>query len=223
MNLDEARTELMAAGQRLVQEGLVARTWGNVSVRIDDHRMLITPSGRKYETLGPEDMVPVDLASGKYEGSLKPSSEKGLHVEIYRIRPEIHAVIHTHQMNASTVAAARREVPPILDDMAQIIGPSVRVAKYALPSTKKIVRTTVKALRGRMAALMANHGAVCIGRDLDEAFVVCQVLEKACKAFIEAEFLGGAKSIHKAEAWLMHQYYLRKYSRENSKNRSEFE
>ena len=115
-------------------------------------------------------------------------------------------------MNASTVAAARREVPPILDDMTQIIGPTVRVAEYALSSTKKITKKTVKALRGRNAALMANHGAVCVGRDLEEAFVVCQILEKACKAFIEAEFLGGAKSINKFEAYLMHQFYLRKYS-----------
>lgn len=219
MNLEEARIAVLEAGQRLVAEGLVARTWGNVSARVDGNKMLITPSGRKYEELTADDMVPVDLKTGEYEGPRKPSSEKGLHLEIYRRRPEIHAVIHTHQMNASTVAAARREVPPILDDMAQIIGPSVRVADYALPSTKKIVRTTIKALKGRMAALMANHGAVCVGRDLDEAFVVCQVLEKACKAMIEAEFLGGAKGINKFEAWIMHQYYLRKYSKENSANR----
>jgi L-fuculose-phosphate aldolase len=116
-------------------------------------------------------------------------------------------------MNASTCAAARREVPPVLDDMAQIIGPTVRVADYALPSTKKIVKLTVKALKGRNAALMANHGAVCVGRDLDETFVICQVLEKACKAFIEAEFLGGAKHINKFEAWAMHQIYIKKYSK----------
>jgi L-fuculose-phosphate aldolase len=122
-------------------------------------------------------------------------------------------------MNASTVAAARREVPPILDDMVQIIGPSVRVADYALPSTQRIVTKTVKALKGRMAALMANHGAVCIGRDIEEAFVVCQVLEKACKAFIEAEFLGGAKGINIFEAHLMHQFYLRKYSAMAKKNK----
>ena len=117
------------------------------------------------------------------------------------------------------VAAARREVPPILDDMTQIIGPTVRVADYALPSTRKITKKTVKALKGRNAALMANHGAVCVGRDLEEAFVVCQVLEKACKAFIEAEFLGGAKGINKFEARLMHQLYLKKYSAEAKKNR----
>jgi L-fuculose-phosphate aldolase len=161
----------------------------------------------------------VNYHTSRHEGNIKPSSEKELHCEIYRTRKKIHAVIHTHQMNASTVAAARREVPPILDDMAQIIGPSVRVAEYALPSTKKITKKTVNALKGRNAALMANHGAVCVGRDLDEAFVVCQVLEKACKAFIEGEFLGGAKSINKFEAHLMHQMYIRKYSREADKNK----
>jgi L-fuculose-phosphate aldolase len=88
-----------------------------------------------------------------------------------------------------------------------------RVAKYALPSTKKIMKETVKALKGRNAALLANHGAVCIGRDLDETFVACQILEKGCKAFIEAEFLGGAKGISKFESWIMHQVYLKKYSK----------
>ena len=197
----------------------MARTWGNISIRVDDTHMLITPSGRTYEDLGLEDIVLVNYHTSKHEGNIKPSSEKELHCEIYRTRKKINAVIHTHQMNASTVAVAHREVPPILDDMAQIIGPTVRVADYALPSTKKITKKTVRALKGRNAALMANHGAVCVGRDLDEAFVVCQVLEKACKAFIEAEFLGGAKGINKFEAHLMHQIYIRKYSGEADKNR----
>ena len=216
---DEKKKIVIDAGLRLLKEGLVTRTWGNVSIRVDKDFMLITPSGRKYDDLTVDDIVLMNIHTSKYEGNIKPSSEHKLHSEIYRTRPEIDAVIHTHQMNASTCAAARREVPPVLDDMAQIIGASVRVAPYALPSTKKIVRGTVKALKGRMAALMANHGAVCIGRDIDEAFVVCQVLEKACKAFIEAEFLGGAKSINRFEAYLMHQVYLKKYSAQDKKNR----
>jgi L-fuculose-phosphate aldolase len=142
-----------------------------------------------------------------------------MHSGIYNDRKEFNAIIHTHQMNASTCAAARREVPAVLDDLAQIVGPTVRCADYALPSTKKIVKATVKAMRGRNAALMANHGAVCAGRDLDEAFVVCQVLEKGCKAFIEAEFLGGAKHINKFEAWAMHKIYLKKYSKMAEKNK----
>jgi L-fuculose-phosphate aldolase len=208
-----ARSVVCEAGKRLLRENLVTGTWGNLSLRINDNSMVITPSGKPYELLTPGDMVLVNFKTMAWKGENKPSSELKLHAAIYLERKEVNAVIHTHQQSASTVAAARREVPPILDDMAQIIGPSVRVAEYALPNTKKIVKKTVSALKGRNAALMANHGAVCIGRDIEEAFIVCQVLEKACRAFIEAEFLGGAKAIGTVEAWIMHKYYLKKYSR----------
>jgi L-fuculose-phosphate aldolase len=209
----DAKSVVCEAGKRLLRENLVSGTWGNLSLRMDDENMIITPSGKPYELLSPEDMVRVNYRTLSWDGESKPSSELKLHAAIYLDRKDANAVIHTHQPNASTVAAARREVPPILDDMAQIIGPSVRVAAYALPNTKKIVRKTLRALNGRNAALMANHGAVCVGRDMEEAFVVCQVLEKACRAFIEAEFLGGAKAIGNVEAWIMHKYYLLKYSK----------
>ena len=213
MDLQEIKQMVADAGRRLIREGLVAGTWGNISVRSGDV-MVITPSGVDYETASLDDMVVVNIETLEYTHDRKPSSEMKLHAQIYKERKDIKAVVHTHSMNVSTVAAARREVPAILDDMVQIIGPSIRVAKYALPSTKKIVRETVKALRGRFAALMANHGAIAIGRDLEEAFTVSIIMEKACKVFIEAEFMGGAKSINKFEAHLMHQIYLRKYSKQ---------
>ncbi len=209
----DAKEIVCEAGKKLLEEGLVKGTWGNTSLRIDETFMAITPSGLRYEDMIPGDVVIVNYRDMSYEGKVKPSSEVGLHSGIYKERKEINAVIHTHQMNASTVAAARRSVPPILDDQAQIIGPDIRVADYALPSTKKIVKKTIKALRGRYAALMANHGAICVGRNMEEAFIVAQVLEKACKAFIEGEFLGGAKGISKFEAHLMHKIYLMKYSK----------
>ncbi|MFV0590079.1 MAG: class II aldolase/adducin family protein [Draconibacterium sp.] len=214
LNYKKEREALVRAGLKLVELGLVSRTWGNISIRVNDDEMLVTPSGKYYEDTRPEDMVLINIRSNKFDkNSGKPSSEFKLHSGIYVDRPEFRAIIHTHQMNASTCAAARREVPPILDDLAQIVGPSVRVAKYALSSTNKLVRNTVKAMRGRNAVLMANHGAVCAGNTLDEAFAVCEVLEKACKVFIEAEFLGGAKSISKLSAWAMHQAYIKKYSK----------
>jgi L-fuculose-phosphate aldolase len=218
-NIENTKKQVHAAGQKLLDLGLVSGTWGNISARADKNSMVITPSGRKYEELTIDEMVVVNIKNLAYEGNIKPSSEIKLHAEIYKARPKIKVVIHTHQMNASTVSAARREVPPILDDMAQIIGPSVRVAEYALPNTKKLVKATLKALKGRNAALLANHGALCVGRDMEEAFWTCQVLEKACKAFIETEFLGGAKSINKFEAHLMHKYYLMKYSKNKEKNK----
>jgi len=207
------REQLVKAGLRLLHEGLVSRTWGNISIKVNDSEMVVTPSGKFYDEVTPNDMVLVNFKTNEYKSEIKPSSEYKMHSGIYNDRKDVKAIIHTHQMNASTCAAARREVPAVLDDLAQIVGPSVRVAEYALPSTNKIVKATVKALKGRNAALMANHGAVCVGRDLEEAFVVCEVLEKGCKAFIEAEFLGGAKHINKFEAWAMHQFYLKKYSK----------
>lgn len=218
MTIDHCKSLVHESGKKLLNLGLVSGTWGNISVRVDANTMVITPSGQQYEKVQTGDMVVVNIFDLSYAGDIKPSSELKLHAEIYKRRKEVNAVIHTHQMNASTVAAARREVPPILDDMAQLLGPSVRVADYALPNTKKIVKATIKALKGRNAALLANHGAVVVGRDMEEAFWGCQVLEKACKAFIEAEFLGGAKAINKIEAHIMHQYYLQKYSKQKKKN-----
>lgn len=210
---------IIESGLRLLNEGLVTRTFGNVSIKLDDKFMLITPSGRKYDDLKVEDIVKVNFFTNEFEGRIKPSSEFKLHAEVYKNRSDINAVIHTHQMNASTVAAAHRTLPPILDDQAQLIGPDVRVADYAHSSTDKIVENTIIALENRMAALMANHGAICLGRDIEEAFVVSQVLEKACKAFIEASFLGGAKSLNKFDAQKMHEDYLKSYSAEANKNR----
>ena len=141
--IDNTKSLVYESGKKLLQLGLVAGTWGNISMRMDENSMVITPSGRNYEQVEPEEMVVVQLDDLSYEGSVKPSSELKLHAEIYKTRKNINAVIHTHQMNASTVAAARREVPPILDDQAQLLGPSVRVADYALPNTKKIVKATI--------------------------------------------------------------------------------
>ncbi len=218
-DVNEAKETVIKAGKLLLEKDLVARTWGNVSVRLEGGRMAISPSGRTYEELTVDDIVIVDIETLEYQGGIKPSSEKGIHAAIYKARKDVNAVIHTHQMNASTCAAAGRTVPPILDDMVQILGPDVRVAAYALPGSKKLVKESVKALRGRTAVLLANHGAVCVGKSADDAFVAAQVLEKACKAFIEAEFMGGAKKINKFEAHLMHKYYIMKYSKDKEKNR----
>ena len=123
MTIQEAKELVCESGKLLLDKGYVSGTWGNISCRINDTVMAITPSGREYETMVPDDIVIVNYIDHSYSGKIKPSSEFKLHTEIYRSRKEIQAVIHTHQMNASTVASARREVPPILDDMAQIIGP----------------------------------------------------------------------------------------------------
>ena len=208
----EARAGICSAGVEMVRSGLVAGTWGNLSLRCDGERIAISPSGFDYLAMGPGDVVMVDLFTGAAEGG-RPSTEKELHLEIYRRRPEVQAIVHTHSQSASTMAAVRREVPPILDDLAQIVGPSLRVADYAIPGTKSMARRVLRALSGRMAALMANHGAIALGRSMAEALLCATIVEKGCRVFIEAEFLGGAQRLGRFEARLMHEVYLRKYSR----------
>ncbi len=97
MNEREAKENVVNAGKRLVKSGLIARTWGNVSCRISDNYFVITPSGRDYLTLSPEEIVKVSIADLSYRGDIKPSSEKGIHAEIYKHNPKINFVIHTHQ------------------------------------------------------------------------------------------------------------------------------
>jgi L-fuculose-phosphate aldolase len=188
MEIQEAKNIVCKAGLQLLKEGLVARTWGNVSVKVNDRQMVITPSGRKYEELTPEDMVLVDFYTLKYEGTIKPSSELKLHCEVYKTRPHINAVIHTHQMYASIVAVAQKDVEVLNADHQKILGATIiKAAPYALPNTKKITVETAKAIENSNAALMSNHGVVCIGKNLEDAFVVARTLEKACELFIESK------------------------------------
>lgn len=188
MSIDEIKIEVCKAGKRLLKEGLVARTWGNVSIKVNDTQMVITPSGRPYDELTPNDMVLVDIYTLKYEGNIKPSSELKLHCQVYKTRPHINAVIHTHQMYASVVAAAQKDVMVLNEEHQQILGAKIiKAAPYALPNTKKITVETAKAIEQSNAALMSNHGVVCIGADLENAFVVARTLESACELFIESK------------------------------------
>lgn len=212
MDEAEARRAVREAGLELLRSGLVDGTWGNVSQRFGEGLMAITPSGRDYGTLTDEDIVVVGIADGEARGGT-PSTETPLHRAIYASRPEIAAVVHSHSPSASTVAAARREVPPIVDDFVQVVGPSLRCAEYALPGSSRMARVVLRALKGRMAALLANHGAVALGRNMEEALLAARMAEKGCRVLIESSFLGGATSLNPVEAWAMHQVYLKSYSK----------
>jgi len=213
MDENQARQDLVMAGRRLAQSGLTVGTWGNLSCRLGTY-MLITPSGMDYTALRPGDMVPVDIHDLTWTGRYKPSTETPLHAAVYRTRPEINAVIHTHATFSSAVAAARRDIPPVLDDLVQIVGGGVKVVPYALPGTEDLVRHALAGLEGRMAVLLANHGAVCLGRSLDEAFTVAQVLEKAARVFILAGVLGGAVPLAEEDVAFMRDFFLHRYGQQ---------
>jgi len=167
---------------------------GNVSVRLGPHAapdiLAITPSGRRNADLKLEDIVVVDFDAEPVEGSLTPSSETLLHVAIYRARPDVGAVIHTHSVFASVASVAGLQIPPIIDEMVVAIGGTVQVSEYAFPSTEELADNVCAALGERNAALIRNHGAVGVGRDLVEALDVCALTERVAQVFVQASLLG---------------------------------
>ncbi|MGB7980615.1 MAG: class II aldolase/adducin family protein [Candidatus Nanopelagicales bacterium] len=177
MNEAQARALLVQAGHRLLAEGLVARTWGNLSVRLDEHTMAITPSGIAYPDLTEKMIVLVDLETYEWSGPYKPSGERKVHQEVYRRRPDVLAGVHTHQVAASICAAARVPVPtPTLGE--------VPCAPYGLPGTKRLTEATLDALGAGPAVLMANHGVLTVGADLESAFDRVTELERACADYV---------------------------------------
>ncbi|PKM72192.1 MAG: hypothetical protein CVU91_10715 [Firmicutes bacterium HGW-Firmicutes-16] len=180
----KAKELVVQAGLELVKNGLIARTWGNVSCRLDDKYFVITPSGREYESLTSSEIVKCKIEDGSYEGDIKPSSEKGVHALVYRKRPEATFVIHTHQLQASAASVLNKtEIPASLSSE----GEPIPLAEYGLPSTKKLVNGVEKALertKGR-AVIMSHHGTVCFGADDRKTFDRALALEIDSKNYIE--------------------------------------
>lgn len=166
--------------------GLIARTWGNVSCRLDEERFAITASGRNYMNLKEEEVIPVNMKDLSYEGDVKPSSEKRIHQAVYQLKQDARFVIHTHQDNASAVSAMGVGAVEF-DQNYPLIGKTVICAEYGLPGTKKLCENTTRALersKGR-AVILKHHGALCFGRDYKEAFQAAYQLETACGQYLK--------------------------------------
>lgn len=214
MNREKAKLmqiEVCKTAKEMSNSGLVAGTWGNISARIDDDYMVITPSGMDYSRLFPDMMVIVNMNTLEYEGNLKPSIEAVVHSAVYKDRPEVNGIVHTHSTYALTVATAQKDIPPICDDQVQILGGSVRLAGYTYPGTPEMAAEVVKALKERAGALIANHGAITVGRTLAEAYVGTNVLEKAAQIFINSMAIGGPVEIPQKDIDFFHDFFMNKY------------
>ncbi|MCC8022536.1 MAG: class II aldolase/adducin family protein [Clostridiales bacterium] len=208
--LQEAKRIVVEAGKKLVETGLIARTWGNVSARISDTQFVITPSGRAYETLTPEEIVTVNIADCEYEGEIKPSSEKGIHADAYRLRPDVDFVIHTHQVKASVISPTGLTIRKVYPDLAQVLGDVIPSAEYGMPSTGKLRRGVEEAMEAYpdcKAFIMKHHGALCLGKDYDESFAVAEALEKACDRVIKENYMKRAW-VDTFDETEMRNYYL---------------
>ncbi|SHI36790.1 class II aldolase/adducin family protein [Desulfosporosinus lacus] len=207
-----ARKKVIEKGIEILATNLTVGTWGNISCRISgENYIAITPTGMNYDDLEPEDIVIMDLEGNIINGIRKPSIEVPLHLSIYKAREDAKAIVHTHSAYATAMAVARKEIPGAIEDLVQIAGGNVRVNEYALPGTEQLGINTVKALEGRNAVLLANHGMLGVGRDLDEALKVCQVVEKSAQIVLLAQMMGGAIELSQGDIDGMRNFYLKGY------------
>lgn len=182
------REQIVAACKHLDSSGLNRGTSGNVSCREGEH-FWITPTGVPVDEITPSKIVSLDF-EGKVMGPGKPSSEWQFHSAIFKARPEIDAVVHTHAPHATALACLREDLPPFHYMIAIAGGDSVRCAPYALFGTDTLSQHAVTALADRKACLLANHGMITLGRNLDEAMAIAIELESLCQQYLIARQVG---------------------------------
>lgn len=181
MGDSELRSLVAETGRLLLQKGLVARTWGNISARKDDTHFAISPSGLSYEGMKPEDVPIYNVTDGSYEGPRKPSSEKKIHAAAYETFKDVNFVVHTHQDYATAAGLIGADLLDMTPEEKALLG-DIRVAGYGLPGTKKLKKNVAAAMQaGSKVVLMLHHGAVILGSDRDDAVKKAEVLEAVCE------------------------------------------
>jgi len=186
---EDAKKELLDICMQMVKNDLVIGSSGNVSVRLGDH-VIITASSIHYIEMNKDDMVVVDMNGNVVEGSKNPSTETKMHLELYNTRKDAKAVVHTHSLYATAMAVLNEPLPPIIDEVVPKLGSEIRVSKYAVPGTKELAKNVATAMEDRSAAIIGNHGAVCIGKTLKEALHLALVLERTCRIYLIAKQSG---------------------------------
>ncbi|MGI6704494.1 MAG: class II aldolase/adducin family protein [Clostridia bacterium] len=210
--IKRARQQVLEAGREMLKKGLVAATWGNISCRVEGENCIaITPSGMEYDILTEEDIVVVDMQGKVVSGHRRPSIEVPLHLHLYEKREDIGAIVHTHSTYATALACAHKHISPIVEELAQVAGGDVRVAKYALPGSQLLATNVVTALRDRYAVLLANHGMIGVAKNLKEALKVCEIVEKGAKITILCNVIGQPVPISFDDVQTMRRTYVTDY------------
>lgn len=177
----DRREQVVDTGLLLLEKKLVARTWGNVSARVDENHFLITPSGLSYTKTTPKDLALYDMTTGEYEGGIQPSSEKGIHVAAYKAFSDCTFVIHTHQTFASAFSLTGLDDIVMTPKEKDKLG-GVLLAGYGLPGTKTLRNKVASCFeKGAHCVLMKHHGAVVAGTSMEDAFERVELLEEVCK------------------------------------------
>jgi ribulose-5-phosphate 4-epimerase/fuculose-1-phosphate aldolase len=175
----------------MTRQGYLMGTGGNVSARVGGNVFAITPSNFDYTQMTPTDVCVLDAALNPLVGERKPSIETGMHAAIYRARPDVNVIIHTHQVTASALALLGKPIPALFDEQVRFLGRSVEIVPYG-PSGTGWLKSNIarKVKSGNNAYILQNHGALTLGPDLERAMFNVELLEKCATAFLLAYYTG---------------------------------
>lgn len=190
MLFEETRREIAELGRRLEKEGLLNHTAGNLSARVARDRVAISPSSIPYPDTAAEDVVIVDLDGNTIEGHRRPSSELTMHLTMYRIRPDVGGVVHTHAPFATTFAVLNVPIPAVHYEIAALAVDQVPVVPYATYGTADLAEHVRAAIGDANAALLANHGTIALGPSLGAAATFTQILEFLATLYYRARLFG---------------------------------
>ena len=185
-----ARAAVLAAARELPGRGLVEGTSGNVSARVDEAHVCLTPSSLAYDAMTLDDLVIVDLDGAVVDGDRSPTTEKALHLACYRAHPEIGGVIHSHPVHATMFALARQPIPAAIEEVAVYIGGDIPVCDYEMTGTDDLGEEVARRLADRAATLLANHGMVTVGATPAKALHAALVVERTAHIVWGARLLG---------------------------------
>src|SRR5579862_5999976 len=195
----QLRGEIVQAGRLMFDKGWIAANDGNISIRLSEDRLLVTPTGLSKGLMQPEDLILCDLAGSKLCGERQCTTELGMHLTIYRMRPDVRSVVHAHPPVATGFAAAGRALNlALLPEVVICLG-SVPLAEYGLPGTPALTEGMLPYIPKYDALLMANHGAVSYGDDVFQAFFRMETVEHFARITLVAELLGGPKVLPRIE------------------------
>ncbi len=195
----QLRADIVEVGRRLYARGYTASNDGNISVRLDEGRLLMTPTGVCKGFMSPEMMCITDLEGRKLQGERSPSSEIQMHLEVYRRRPDAVAVVHAHPPIATGFAVAGIPLDrAVLAEVVTTLG-SVPIAEYATPSTKELPEAVRQYVQAHDGMLLANHGALTLGKDLFSAYYKMETIEHFARISLVARQLGGERILSREE------------------------
>jgi L-fuculose-phosphate aldolase len=195
----ELRDDIVQIGRLVYQKGWVAANDGNISIRLDQDRLLCTPTGVSKGMLDPDDLIICDMQGAKLQGRKERTSEILMHLTVYGMRPDVRAVVHAHPPVSTGFATAGRPLNQALLPEVIIGLGCVPLAGYGLPGTPALTDPMLPYIPKYDAILMANHGAVCYGEDVWKAFFKMETVEHYARIALVAELLGGARVLPRIE------------------------